>query len=84
MDKNINEKTGFIGESRNYEVYMFYKPDLEWLKNNALTLELCKSLPKYTGKQRLVFAPVKYVDDYTLQEYRIDFCQLPFEIYRLK
>lgn len=83
-EKNIDEKTGFIGESRNYEVYMFYKPDLEWLKKNALTLELCKSLPKYTGKQRLVFAPVKYVDDYTLQEYRIDFCQLPFEIYRLK
>ncbi len=83
-DKNINEKTGFIGESRNFEVYMFYKPNLEWLKKNALTLELCKTLPTYKGKQRLIFAPVKYVDDYTLQEYRIDFCQLPFEIYRLK
>lgn len=83
-DKVINEETGFIGESRNYKVYMFYKPDLEWLKKNALTLDLCKTLPAYTGKQRLVFAPAKYVDDYTLQEHRIDFSQLPYEIYRIQ
>ena len=83
-EKAINEKTGFIGESRNYEVYLFYKPDLEWLKNNALTLEICKSLPKFKGKKKLVFAPAKYVDDVTLLEHRIDFCQLPYEIYRRK
>lgn len=83
-EKAINEKTGFIGESKNYEVYLFYKPDLEWLKKNALTLELCKSLPKFKNKQRLVFAPAKYVDDHTLLEYRIDFCQLPYEIYRIQ
>ncbi|MCX6327158.1 MAG: site-specific DNA-methyltransferase [Bacteroidia bacterium] len=83
-EKNISEKTGFIGESKNYEAYLFYRPDLEWLKKNALTLELCKSLPKHKGKQRLVFAPAKYVDDITLLEHRIDFCQLPYEIYRIQ
>lgn len=83
-EKAVKEKTGFIGESRHYEVYMFYKPDIEWLKKNALTLDLCKSLSKHAGKQRLVFAPAKYVDDYTLQENRIDFCQLPYEIYRIQ
>lgn len=82
-EKAINEKTGFIGESKNYEVYLFYKAELDWLKKNALTLELCKSLPKFKNKQRLVFAPAKYVDDHTLLDYRIDFCQLPYEIYRL-
>lgn len=82
-EKAINEKTGFIGESKNYEVYLFYKAELDWLKKNALTLELCKALPKFKGKQRLVFAPAKYVDDHTLLDYRIDFCQLPYEIYRL-
>lgn len=83
-EKVVNEKTRFIGESKNYEVYLFYKADIEWLKKNALTLEFCKSLPAFKNKQRLVFAPAKYVDDYTLLEYRIDFCQLPYEIYRLK
>jgi adenine-specific DNA-methyltransferase len=83
-EKAINNKTGFIGESKNYEVYLFYKAELDWLKKNALTLELCKSLPKFKNKQRLVFAPAKYVDDHTLLDYRIDFCQLPYEIYRIQ
>lgn len=83
-EKAINEKTGFIGESKNYEVYLFYKAELDWLKQNALTLELCKSLPKFKNKQRLVFAPAKYVDDHTLLEFRVDFCQLPYEIYRIQ
>ncbi len=83
-EKSVNEKTGFIGESKNYEAYLFYKADIDWLKKNALTLELCKSLPKFKNKQRLVFAPAKYVDDHTLLDFRIDFCQLPYEIYRIQ
>lgn len=83
-EKAINEKTGFIGESKNYEAYLLYKADIDWLKKNALTLEFCKSLPKFKNKQRLVFAPAKYVDDHTLLDYRIDFCQLPYEIYRIQ
>ncbi|MCB9074741.1 MAG: site-specific DNA-methyltransferase [Chitinophagales bacterium] len=82
-EKDMDTKTGFIGESKNYDVYLFYKDDIEWLKQNALTLDQCKTLPKFKEKQRLVFAPAKYVDDYTCLEYRIDFCQLPYEIYRL-
>ena len=83
-EKVINEKTGFIGQSTNYEVFLFYKPDIEWLKRNALTLDLVKSLPKFKTKQRLVFAPAKYVDDETCRDNRIDFCQLPYEIYRIQ
>lgn len=83
-EKKINEKTGFIGETKNNELYMFYKPDIEWLKRNALTLEGVKAMPKFKGKQRLVFAPAKYVDDYTCMENRIDFCQLPYEIYKIQ
>jgi adenine-specific DNA-methyltransferase len=82
-EKKINSTTGFIGETKNYELYMFYKPDVEWLKRNALTLDGVKAMPKFKGKQRLVFAPAKYVDDYTCLENRIDFCQLPYEIYRI-
>ena len=83
-EKTINEKTGFIGESRNYEVYLLYKPDVEWLKRNALTLEICQSMSKFKRKQRLVFAPCKYIDDETCQNFRIDFQQLPYEIFRIQ
>jgi adenine-specific DNA-methyltransferase len=84
VEESVDEKTGFIGDSKNYEVYLFYKPDLDWLKANALTLDLLKGLPRHNGKKRLVFAPTKYVDDHTLSEFRVDFCQLPYEIYRLQ
>lgn len=82
--KAIDETKNYIGESKNYQVYLFYKPDLEWLKANALTLEQVKALPKHKGKKRLVFASTKYVDDYSLSENRVEFSQLPYEIYRLQ
>ena len=80
----VDEKRNFIGESKEYEVYLFYKPDIEYLKATALTLERAKTLGPYKGKKRLVFAPSKYLDSDYLLEYRVDYCQLPFEIYKLK
>ena len=80
--KKINEKTGFIGESKEYQVYLLYKPDMEYLKSIALTLERAETLGKFTGKKRLVFAPAKYLDQEHLKRYHIDFAQLPFEIYK--
>ncbi|MEI6747081.1 MAG: site-specific DNA-methyltransferase, partial [Methylococcaceae bacterium] len=83
-EQAINENTGFIGSSKNHDVYMFYKPDIEWLKQNALTLNHVNEMPhKTANKMRLVFAPAKYVDDETCRVNRIDFCQLPYEIYRM-
>ena len=80
----MNEKKNFIGSSKDYEVYLYYQPDVDYLKSTALTLERAKSLGAHNGKKRLVFAPAKYVDMHTLLELRIDYCQLPFEIYKLK
>jgi adenine-specific DNA-methyltransferase len=80
--KRINRKTGFIGESMQYDIYLLYEPDLDYLKSTALTLDLARSLPKGSGKKRLVFAPTKYLDSIHLEENRIEFCQLPFEIYK--
>jgi adenine-specific DNA-methyltransferase len=80
--RKIHRKTGFIGESAKYDVYLFYEPDMEYLKAAALTLDLARQLPKGSGKKRLVFAPTKYLDGIHLEEHRIEFCQLPFEIYK--
>ena len=79
----ISREKNLIGETENYELYMFYEPDIEWLKQNALTLKMVREFRPFRAKQRLVFAPAKYVDDDTLRHARIDFCQLPFEIYRM-
>lgn len=80
----------FIGETKDYEVYLYYEPDIEKLKKLAFTLEEAKKLGAYKGKKRLVFAPTKYLDlnDAELIERHglkgIEYCQLPFEIYKMK
>ena len=80
----IDQQGNFIGESRQYQVYLFYEPEVAKLKNLALTLEMAINLPPLKeGKRRLVFAPTKYLDQEHLDLYKIDFAQLPFEIYEL-
>jgi len=82
-ESTVNESTHFIGTSKEYEVYLFYKPDIEYLKNTALTLDRAKALGPFNKKKRLVFAPTKYLDQEHLDQLRIDFAQLPFEIYKM-
>lgn len=80
----VDAKTGFIGDTRDFSVYLVYKPDLDYLRSTALTLERAKALGPARGKKRLVFAPAKYLDQEYLEEYQIEFAQLPFEIYRMR
>lgn len=59
----IDRATGFIGESRNYDVFLIYEENVEALKDLALDLARAKALPNVSGKPRLVFAPTKYLDE---------------------
>ena len=47
-----------------------------------MTLDIARKLPSVSGKNKLVFAPTKYLDQEFLDRYRITFCQLPFQIYK--
>ncbi len=83
--EKVNESTNFIGSTDDFDVYAYYKPDLSYLKTTALTLDEARTLRSKVGsKPLLVFAPTKYVEQQTLDELNITFCQLPFEIYRMK
>ena len=76
----IRKKTWFIGRSRLYDVFLIYEADMQKLKDMALTLDVARKLPR--GKRnKLVFAPTKYLDQEFLHRYRITFQQLPFQIY---
>ena len=78
----MDRKTWFIGESRLYDVFLMYEPHTEKLKDLALNLDLARALPSISGKQKLVFAPTKYLDEFFLDQLRITFQQLPYQIYR--
>ncbi len=78
----IDLERNYIGANKEFEVYLFYQPDLEYLKATALNLQLAERLGK--DKKKLVFAPMKYLDQDHLNDYKIDYCQLPFEIYKFR
>jgi adenine-specific DNA-methyltransferase len=85
-DISTDKKKPFIGKSKHYPggVYLFYEPRMEHLMNTALTLDMARALGKHNNKRRLVFAPMKYLDQDYLDQMRIDYSQLPFEIYKFK
>ncbi len=78
--KRVDRQAWFIGASRQYDVYLIYEPDLGKLKDMALTLDVARALPA-DNRNKLVFAPTKYLDAEFLHRYRITFQQLPFQIY---
>ena len=73
-------ETGFVGRIASHDVYLFYEPDVEKLKSLALSLPMARALPA-GSRRKLVFAPTKYLDREFLHKFRIDFQQLPFQIY---
>lgn len=75
----------YVGESLRHVVWLFYQPDHVWLRTHGFTLAQAEDLPRAPeGKRNLVFAPMKYVDDDSLYWLRVDYLQLPYEIYRMK
>ncbi|KPV43040.1 site-specific DNA-methyltransferase [Alicyclobacillus ferrooxydans] len=80
----VDESRYYIGSSAHYDVYLLYQPELSFLKSMALNLEFAESIGPYGNRKRLVFAPMKYLDEYYLQKYHIEYAQLPYEIYRFK
>ena len=78
--EKIRKETWFIGRSRLYDVFLIYEADIEKLKNMALTLDVARTLPR-DQRNKLVFAPTKYLDREFLHRYHVTFQQLPFQIY---
>lgn len=82
----VDIERNYIGSNHEFEVYLFYRPDLDYLRSTAFDLTKADKIgrPKVNSKKRLVFAPMKYLDTETLIDYKIEYCQLPFEIYKFK
>ncbi len=76
----INRETSYIGQTNSHDVFLFYEPDVDKLKNLALSLSEARALPE-SSRRKLIFAPAKYLDQEFLYKYKIDFQQLPFQIY---
>lgn len=79
-----------VGESARQVVWLWYEQDAEWLKHRGFTVEDALQLPEPPqGKRNVVFGPMKFMGDDILQDViplrkkKIQFLQLPYEIYRM-
>ena len=84
--KKIREKDWFIGSNEEYDVYLLYAPDRDKLKSKdfAITHSWLDNLgkPKKGGRTRLVYAPNRFANLELLEEYNVEYSQLPYSIYR--
>ena len=85
----IDTKTGYLGESSRYHLWLIYKPNLKYLKSNkaALTLDKAQEIAdaKAGDKRHLVFAPAVFVSRKVLDDMNIpvDYQPLPWGLYKV-
>lgn len=83
-ESKMEEDAYYIGSSSTFEVFLLYAPDKQKLKELALSLDFAMKVHnRFPNKQKLIFAPACFMEEYHLKEYGIRFAQLPFEIYRM-
>jgi adenine-specific DNA-methyltransferase len=77
----------FIGETENYRVHLIYQPNKDWLRSNEAVLDaatvdrIAETLDR--SHKALVFSPAKFMGQKELTARHIEFCQLPYAIYRI-
>jgi adenine-specific DNA-methyltransferase len=84
----MREADFYLGQTNGQHIWLFYKPDLEWLKSPeaALTLTRAKAISETAPEERhLVFAPARFVSQKMLTEQKIqvEFVPLPDALYRI-
>ncbi|WP_423060057.1 site-specific DNA-methyltransferase (plasmid) [Bacillus cereus] len=81
----VNVENNFIGSTSKYDVFLFYKPDLDYLKSTSLNIDKAEQIASFKpNRNRIVFAPMKFLDEEYLDKYKIRFAKLPYEIYSIK
>lgn len=85
----LDEDGLFYSDDEN-DYYLLYEPDVEWLRSRQAVLNeprarRIRDARTERTRRAVVFAAAKYMaqDDLTL-EFGVTFCQLPFEIQRLR
>jgi adenine-specific DNA-methyltransferase len=84
----MREADFYLGQTEGQHIWLFYKPDLDWLKSPeaALTLTRAKAISETDREKRhLAFAPARFVSQKMLTEQKIqvEFVPLPDALYRI-
>ncbi len=79
-------KNWFVGETDDYQIYVIYKPDTDFLLSHdaMLTLDFLNKVKKglKDGQQAIIFASGRYVEYEDLRDKKALFCYIPHEIHK--
>lgn len=86
---DVGEHAYRLGTANGRHLWLFYKPDLEWLKSAEAALTLSNARAIAATEQEgvhLVFAPAKFVSRDLLASQRIpvEYAPLPYALYRVE
>ncbi len=82
----MDEDGHFYSDDRR-DYFLLYEPSVEWLQSEDAVLneQRAKRIGTGRSKEAIVFGAAKYISQQDLTaEYHITFCQLPYEIHRLR
>lgn len=84
----IGEHVYRLGHANGRHLWLFYNPDLGWLKSAAaaLTLSNARAIAATAEGEHLVFAPAKFVsrDLLAAQRIPVEYAPLPYSLYRVE
>lgn len=85
---DIGEGVHRLGTANGRHLWLFYEPDLDWLKSGqaALTLSKARAIDASEEGNHLVFAPAKFVsrDLLNAQRITVEYAPLPYALYRVE
>ena len=83
----MNEDGHFYSDDHR-DYYLIYKPSVEWLRSDEAVLNEERAYrigEAVRGREGIVFGAARYISQRDLTvEHNITFCQLPYEIHRLR
>lgn len=87
-EQQIGDGVYNLGVHAGRTFWLFYKPDLDWLKSGdaALSLSKARAIAASAPGNHIVFAPAKFVSRELLgrEKLNVDYAPLPFALYRLE
>ena len=82
-EKQIDEKSYFIGIFKKEAIYLIYEQDYDTLTRLALNLPIAEKIVKeQKGKKCIVYAPACFLEEDYLKEKDIEYVGIPYNLFK--
>jgi adenine-specific DNA-methyltransferase len=82
-EKQIDDKSFFVGTFKNEAIYLVYKQDYDMLTRLALNLPIAEQITKeHKIKKCIVYAPACFLEEDYLKEKNIEYVGIPYNLFK--